>query len=131
MIRQPTSNKTIWAIELRRVTRTDGRKDVMSPSGPGGAFARTGEGAGLRPETPPRGSASWNSAKGSGPWNPLMGLFSGEGLHGPREGNNILDSVFAVMEISSPRGASCVPSWVIRKRDARVQIHEKILTGST
>ena len=44
------------------------------------AIARAGEGAGLRPETPPRGSAPWIPAKGDGPWNPLMGLFSGEGL---------------------------------------------------
>src|SRR5580698_6213677 len=42
-------------------------------------FVRTGEERGFRPEPQPRGSASWNSAKGSGPWNPLMGLFSGEG----------------------------------------------------
>src|SRR3984957_19040565 len=40
---------------------------------------------GLRPEPRPGGSASWTSAKDSGPWNPLMGLFSGEGLHGPCE----------------------------------------------
>src|SRR6202034_479099 len=37
---------------------------------------------GLRPEPRPGGSASWTAAKGSGPWNPLMGLFSGEGQHG-------------------------------------------------
>src|ERR1700722_8274152 len=83
MIRQPTSNKTISAIACRRVTRADGRQDVMPPSGLGGAIARTGEGPGLRPETPPRGSAPWIPAKGSGPSNPLMGLFSGEGQPGP------------------------------------------------
>src|SRR5580658_3531479 len=40
-------------------------------------------GRGFRPGPGPRGSASWNSAKGSGPWNPLMGLFSGEGQPRP------------------------------------------------
>src|SRR5580704_10000203 len=79
MVRQPRSSKTIWAIARRRPTRTD----VMPPSGLGGAIVRTGEGTGLRPETPPRGAAPWIPAKGSGPSNPLVGLFSGEGLHGP------------------------------------------------
>jgi hypothetical protein len=46
-------------------------------------FAWTGEGSGLRPDTPRGGSASTTYAKGSGPWNPLMGLFSGEGQPRP------------------------------------------------
>src|SRR5580658_2082402 len=64
--------------------RQGGCKLLIPPSwSASGAIARTGDGAGLRPETPPGGAASWNSAKGSGPWNPLMGLFSGEGQPRP------------------------------------------------
>src|SRR6202789_3018377 len=72
-------------------SRHDGSPETVrgctSQTGLGSLRAR-GDGAdglkdrGFRPEPRPGGSASWTSAKGSGPWNPLMGLFSGEGLHG-------------------------------------------------